>query len=66
LSSAGFLAKVAILGAGVMGVQIATLKAVRVNMKVGRFIFQHDYNAGCCIVETLCGGDVDAGSRVDE
>jgi 3-hydroxyacyl-CoA dehydrogenase len=45
---------------------IATLKAAMVNMLEGNFISEHDYNIGCRIAETMCGGDVDAGSLVDE
>ena len=45
---------------------IATLKAAMVNMKEGGFISEHDYDIGCRIAETMCGGDVDAGSVVDE
>ena len=45
---------------------IATLKAAMVNMLEGGFISEHDYNIGCRIAETLCGGDVEAGSLVDE
>ncbi|MBI1173953.1 MAG: 3-hydroxyacyl-CoA dehydrogenase [Sideroxydans sp.] len=45
---------------------IATLKAAMINMLEGGFISEHDYNIGCRVAETLCGGDVDAGSLVDE
>ncbi|MDH4286531.1 MAG: enoyl-CoA hydratase/isomerase family protein, partial [Gallionella sp.] len=45
---------------------IATLKAGMVNMLEGGFISEHDYQIGCRIAETMCGGDVDAGSLVDE
>jgi len=45
---------------------IATLKAAMVNMLEGGFISEHDYNIGCRIAETMCGGDVEAGSLVDE
>jgi 3-hydroxyacyl-CoA dehydrogenase len=45
---------------------IATLKAAMVNLLEGGFISEHDYNIGCRIAETMCGGDVDAGSLVDE
>jgi 3-hydroxyacyl-CoA dehydrogenase len=45
---------------------IATLNAAMVNMLEGGFISEHDYNIGCRIAETMCGGDVDAGSMVDE
>ncbi len=45
---------------------IATLKAAMINLLEGGFISGHDYDIGCRIAETLCGGDVDAGSLVDE
>jgi 3-hydroxyacyl-CoA dehydrogenase len=45
---------------------IATLKAAMVNMLEGGFISEHDYNIGCRIAESMCGGDVEAGSLVDE
>jgi 3-hydroxyacyl-CoA dehydrogenase len=45
---------------------IATFKASMVNMLEGKFISEHDYNIGCRVAETLCGGDVEAGSLVDE
>jgi 3-hydroxyacyl-CoA dehydrogenase len=45
---------------------IATLKAVMVNMREGGFISDHDFDIGCRVAETLCGGDVDPGSVVDE
>jgi 3-hydroxyacyl-CoA dehydrogenase len=45
---------------------IATLKAAMVNMREGGFISDHDYEIGCRIAETMCGGDVDAGTLVDE
>ncbi len=45
---------------------IATLKAAMVNMLEGNFISEHDYDIGCRIAETMCGGDVEAGSMVDE
>ena len=45
---------------------IATFKASMINMLEGRFISEHDYNIGCRIAETMCGGDVEAGSMVDE
>ena len=45
---------------------IATLKAAMVNMLQGGFISEHDYDIGCRVAETMCGGDVDAGSVVDE
>jgi 3-hydroxyacyl-CoA dehydrogenase len=45
---------------------IATFKASMLNMLEGEFISAHDYNIGCRVAETMCGGDVDAGSLVDE
>jgi 3-hydroxyacyl-CoA dehydrogenase len=45
---------------------IATLKAAMVNMREGEFISEHDYEIGCRVAEVICGGDVDAGSLVDE
>lgn len=45
---------------------IATLQAAMINMVEGNFISEYDYNIGCRVAETLCGGDVEAGSLVDE
>jgi 3-hydroxyacyl-CoA dehydrogenase len=45
---------------------IATFKASMINMLEGGFISEHDYNIGCRVAETLCGGDVEVGSMVDE
>ena len=47
-------------------VGIATFQASMINMLEGGFISEHDYNIGCRVAETMCGGDVDAGSLVDE
>ena len=44
---------------------IATIKASLVNMR-GRFISDHDYLIASRIAEAVCGGDVEAGSLVDE
>ncbi|MCR4297185.1 MAG: 3-hydroxyacyl-CoA dehydrogenase/enoyl-CoA hydratase family protein [Gallionella sp.] len=44
----------------------ATLKAAMLNLLEGGFISEHDYQIGCRIAKTMCGGDVDAGSLVDE
>jgi 3-hydroxyacyl-CoA dehydrogenase len=35
-------------------------------MREGGFISDHDFDIGCRVAETLCGGDVDAGTLVDE
>ena len=45
---------------------IATFKASMVNMLEGGFISAHDFDIGCRVAETLCGGDVEAASLVDE
>ena len=45
---------------------IATLKAAMVNLLQGGFISEHDYNIGCRVAETMCGGDVEPNSLVDE
>ena len=45
---------------------IANFKAAMVNMLEGGFISEHDYNIGCRVAEVMCGGDVEAGSLVDE
>ena len=37
-----------------------------VNMQEGSFISEHDYEIAARIAEALCGGDVEAGSLVDE
>ena len=44
----------------------ATIKAYLVNMLEGKYISEHDYLIGSKIAEVMCGGDVKAGSRVDE
>jgi 3-hydroxyacyl-CoA dehydrogenase len=45
---------------------ISTIKASLVNMRDGRFISDHDYLIASRIAEAVCGGDVEAGSFVDE
>ncbi|WP_114809268.1 3-hydroxyacyl-CoA dehydrogenase/enoyl-CoA hydratase family protein [Paraburkholderia kururiensis] len=45
---------------------IATIKASLVNMRDGRFISDHDFLIASRIAEAVCGGDVEAGSLVDE
>jgi 3-hydroxyacyl-CoA dehydrogenase len=44
----------------------ATLKASLVNMLEGRFISPHDMVIAGRIADTLCGGQVERGSLVDE
>ncbi len=45
---------------------IATIKAQLANMRDGGFISAHDFHISTLIAEVVCGGDVDAGSLVDE
>lgn len=45
---------------------VAALKMLMVNMQEGGYISDHDYQIGCAVAETLCGGEIDSGSRVDE
>ena len=44
----------------------ATIKAYIANMLEGRFISEHDYLIAGKIADILCGGDLEAGSLVDE
>ncbi len=45
---------------------LATITAQLVNMRDGGFISAHDYHCARTIAEIVCGGDVEAGSMVDE
>ena len=45
---------------------ISTIKASLVNMRDGRFISEHDFLIASRIAEAVCGGDVEAGTLVDE
>ncbi len=45
---------------------IATIKAYMANMLEGGFISEHDFLVGSKIAYVMCGGDVEAGSLVDE
>ncbi len=45
---------------------IATVSSQMMNMRDGGFISAHDYHLGRTIAEVMCGGDVEAGSVVDE
>jgi 3-hydroxyacyl-CoA dehydrogenase len=45
---------------------LATLRAGLVNFLEGGFISEHDHAIASRIAETLCGGDVDGGTLVDE
>jgi 3-hydroxyacyl-CoA dehydrogenase len=44
----------------------ASLKMMLVNMLEGRFISAHDYEIASRIADTLCGGEIERGSQVDE
>jgi 3-hydroxyacyl-CoA dehydrogenase len=44
----------------------ATIKGSLVNMRDGGFISAHDFHIASLIAGVVCGGDVDAGSLVDE
>jgi 3-hydroxyacyl-CoA dehydrogenase len=45
---------------------IGTLEMMLVNMREGAFISPYDFEIGRAIARVLCGGEVDAGSAVDE
>jgi 3-hydroxyacyl-CoA dehydrogenase len=44
----------------------ATIEAQLVGMRDGGFISAHDFHLGRTVAHVMCGGDVDAGSLVDE
>ncbi|HWT71157.1 MAG TPA: 3-hydroxyacyl-CoA dehydrogenase/enoyl-CoA hydratase family protein [Oxalicibacterium sp.] len=45
---------------------MATIMAQLLNMRDGGFISAHDYKLGSMIAEVVSGGDIEAGSQVDE
>ena len=45
---------------------IATLEMLLVNMRDGGYISPYDFEIGLRVARVLCGGEVDAGSQVDE
>jgi len=45
---------------------VATIMGQLANMRDGGFISAHDFHIGKLIAEVVCGGDVDAGSLVNE
>jgi 3-hydroxyacyl-CoA dehydrogenase len=45
---------------------IATIKGQLANMRDGGFISAHDFHISTLIAEVVCGGDVDAGTLVNE
>ena len=44
----------------------ATIKGQLANMRDGGFISKHDFHISALIADVICGGDVDAGSLVNE
>lgn len=44
----------------------ATIRSTLVNMREGGFISAHDEHLAHCIADVLCGGDLEAGTLVDE
>ncbi|HTV25324.1 MAG TPA: 3-hydroxyacyl-CoA dehydrogenase, partial [Polyangiaceae bacterium] len=44
----------------------ATIAGQLINLREGGYISEHDQRLGKAIASALCGGDVDAGSLVDE
>ncbi len=45
---------------------VANLSMMLVNMHEGKMISDHDYRVALAAANALCGGDIDAGSLVDE
>jgi 3-hydroxyacyl-CoA dehydrogenase len=45
---------------------MATIMAQLLNMRDGGFISAHDYKLGSMIAEVVSGGDIEAGSQLDE
>ena len=45
---------------------VATIKGSLVNMRDGGFVSAHDFHIASLIAHVVCGGDVDAGSLVNE
>ncbi|CAG0990284.1 3-hydroxyacyl-CoA dehydrogenase [Burkholderiales bacterium] len=67
LADAGYRPPLSPVGIPVAGrTGIATLEMMLVNMREGGFITAYDFEVGLSIARVLCGGDVDAGSTVDE
>jgi 3-hydroxyacyl-CoA dehydrogenase len=67
MAESGYRPPLKLKGFPVLGrTGIATICGSIVNMREGGFISEHDYHLGRTIAEILCGGDVDAGSLVDE
>ncbi|MCW5626444.1 MAG: 3-hydroxyacyl-CoA dehydrogenase/enoyl-CoA hydratase family protein, partial [Burkholderiales bacterium] len=54
--------RIAVAGRAAVG----TVKAHMTNLLIGGHISEHDYLIGAKVAHVLCGGDVEAGSLVDE
>ncbi len=67
MADAGYRPPLKLKGVPVAGRSgLATIKAQLVGMRDGGFISAHDYFIASRIAEVMCGGDVEAGSLVDE
>ena len=67
MADAGYRPPLKLKGVPVAGRSgLATIKVQLVGMRDGGFISAHDYFIASRIAEVMCGGDVEAGSLVDE
>ena len=67
MSDAGYRPPMKLKGVPVAGRSgLATIKVQLVGMRDGGFISAHDFFIASRIAEVMCGGDVEAGSLVDE
>ncbi|MEN3112474.1 3-hydroxyacyl-CoA dehydrogenase/enoyl-CoA hydratase family protein [Uliginosibacterium paludis] len=67
IANAGYRPPLAPVGIPVAGRNgIATLEMMLVNMREGGMISAHDYRVSKCVATALCGGEIDAGSKVSE
>ncbi len=67
LADAGYRPPLPPRGVPVVGkTGIATLEMMLVNMRDGGFISPYDFEIGVSVARVLCGGELDAGSLVDE
>ncbi|WP_373282039.1 3-hydroxyacyl-CoA dehydrogenase/enoyl-CoA hydratase family protein [Chitinimonas koreensis] len=67
LAESGYRAPLKVKGFPVAGRNgAASIKGQLVNMLEGGFISKHDFHIGALIADIICGGDVEAGTLVDE
>jgi 3-hydroxyacyl-CoA dehydrogenase len=67
LAESGYRAPLKVKGFAVAGrAGAASIKGSLVNMMEGGFISKHDYHIGALIADIITGGDVEAGTLVDE